>query len=165
MGQEPSRLGDVPADWNRTSRSVIGAAIEVHSALGPGLLERLYEHAMIHELRLRGLRVERQVPFRVRYKGVDLGDQYLDLVVEGLLVVELKSVERVREEHLGQLTSYLRSSGLPLGLLINFNVARLKDGLHRRVATRNTPVPECFLSEPPPRHSATSAPSAFSELD
>jgi GxxExxY protein len=162
MGQEPSGLGDVPAGWNRASRSVSGAAIEVHSALGPGLLERPDEHAMIHELRLRERRAERQVPLRVRYKGVDLGDRYLDLVVEELLVVERKSVDRVREEHPGQSTSYLRSSDLALGLLINFNVARLKDGLRRRVATRNTPVPECFLSEPPPRNSAT---SAFSELD
>lgn len=162
MGQERGKLNDVPEAWNRVTESVIGAAMEVHSALGTGLLERLYEHAMVHELGLRGLRVDRQSPVRICYKGVELGGQCLDLVVEGLVVVELKSVDRVRDEHLAQLTSYMRSAGLPLGLLINFNVPRLKDGLFRRIASRVGPVPESFHEAPSPRPSAGSATSAFS---
>lgn len=120
--------------------------MEVHSHLGPGLLEKHYERALAHELTSRGLIAQSQVPIRLTYKGTDIGEQCLDLVVEDLLVIELKSVEAVHDVHLAQLVSYLTASGKPLGLLINFNVARLKDGVYRRVRTRNTPTPSAFLS-------------------
>ncbi|HEX2837694.1 MAG TPA: GxxExxY protein [Phycisphaerales bacterium] len=140
------KFDDVPPEWNRVTETVIGAAMEVHSHLGPGLLEKHYERALVHELTARGLSVQSQVPIRLTYKGAEIGEQCLDLVVEDLLVIELKSVEAVHDVHLAQLVSYLTASGKPLGLLINFNVARLKDGLYRRVRTRNTPTPSAFLS-------------------
>ncbi len=140
-------IDDVPPEWNRLTEQVIAAAMDVHTALGPGLLERLYEEALCHELTLRGIPFRRQVPIRLEYKGRSIGDQTLDLVVGDLVVVELKSVERVHDVHLRQLVSYMRSSGLPLGLLLNFDVERLKDGVFRRVLTRNTPIPSSFHSE------------------
>ena len=154
---------DVPPEWNRVTAAIIGAAMEVHTILGPGLIERLYEEAMIHELTLRGLSVGRQVAIRLAYKGVPLGDQFIDLLVNGLVVVELKAVEAVSDTHLAQLVSYLRSARIPLGLLINFNVLHLRQGIYRRVYSLNTPLPEVFHDTAfPPRTSATPAPSAFS---
>lgn len=138
---------DAPPEWNRISESVLAAAFEVHSRLGPGLLERLYEQALVYELQQRGLRVARQVPIRIRYKEIELSGQTLDVVVEDLLIVERKSVERVPDVHLATLVSYLRASGLPLGLLINFNVPSLKQGIFRRVNSRRTPVPSSFMED------------------
>ncbi len=157
MTQNPSKLFDVPSEWNRLSEAVIGAAIDVHKTLGPGLLERLYEQAMVYEL------LQRQIPFRqqhrvaVSYKNAVLGETVLDLVVGDVLVVELKSVEKVSDLHLAQLVTYLRTARLPLGLLINFNCTRLKDGLYRRVLSNNTPSPACFHSDHTPLPSAASA--------
>ncbi len=163
MDERTSKLNDVPDHWNRLTQSVIGAAMEVHSSLGPGLLERLYENALCRELELRGIRFERQAPVKLSYKGVEIGDQFLDLLVENILVLELKSVEKVHDTHLATLFSYLRSGGYPLGLLINFNVPQLKQGLYRRVHSTHTPVPEPFLNpELPPRSSALSESSAYS---
>lgn len=137
--------------------------MDVHSELGPGLLERLYEQALCHELGLRRIEHRRQAPVRVAYKGIELGDQVVDLVVGDLVVVELKSVERVHDAHLAQMLSYMRSLGVPLGLLINFNVARLKDGIYRRVLATSTPLPSAFLIDPSSlRPSDSSVPSAFS---
>lgn len=153
-----------PPEWNALTGSVIAAAMEVHSALGAGLLERLYEQALCHELDLRRIRYSRQVPVRVSYKGLELGEQVVDMVVGGIVVLELKSVERVHDAHRAQMLSYMRSMRLPLGLLINFNVARLKERIYRRVLATTTPVPPAFLDEvpSPPRPSDFSAPSAFS---
>jgi len=163
MSRGPSKLNDVPEEWNRISEALIGAAMEVHTILGPGLLERLYEQALAHELERRGIPYQRQVPIRLRFKDIELEGQVLDFVVADLLVVELKSVERVHEVHLSQLYSYMRSARLPLGLLINFNVPHLKDGIFRRVLSRNTPVPSILLSQDlAPRPSAPSDTSAFS---
>lgn len=130
----------IPASWNELSRRVIGAAMEVHRVLGPGLLERLYEEALAHELKLQGFRFLRQVPVRMKYKELALPEQRLDMVVEDLLVVELKAVERVPEVYLAQLVRYLRSADLPLGLLLNFNVPLLKHGIHRRINPHATEV-------------------------
>jgi len=138
----------VPPEWNRISSMVIGAAMSVHSEIGPGLLERFYEVALEHELGLVGLRVRRQHPVRVGYKGVDLGLHVLDLVVEDLIVLELKAVEQVHDHHLAQLVSSMRLAKLPLGLLINFNVASLKDGLYRRILSKGSLAPDAFLEEP-----------------
>lgn len=107
--------------------------MDVHSALGPGLLERLYEQAFVHELECQGLRVASQVPITIRYKALELQGQRLDLVVEDLVVVENKAVERVPDVALAQLTSYLRSGGYPLGLLFNFHELHLRDGIYRRL--------------------------------
>lgn len=154
------RSGQVPAEWNRITGEIIGAAIEVHRELGPGLLERLYEQALCHELGLRGIGVQRQRPIRLSFKGVVLGEQFVDLVVEDLVVVELKSVERVQDIHLSQLMSYMRSAPLPLGLLINFNTSRLREGIYRRIISSTTPMPVVMLEESPPlRSSALSADS------
>lgn len=124
---------NVPDAWNRLTESVIGCAMEVHSILGPGLLERLYEEAMCFEMRARGLEFQRQVPVVLKYKSIDLSGQRLDLVVGGLVVIELKSVEAVPDVALAQMASYLRSADLPLGLLLNFNVAHMRDGVYRRI--------------------------------
>jgi len=112
---------------------VIGCAIEVHHHLGPGLLESIYENALCHELNEAGIGFVRQHPISVNYKGHDIGcDFVLGLVVERSLVLEIKAVPRLHPIHEAQLLTYLRVSGLPLGLLMNFNEVRLKDGIRRR---------------------------------
>src|SRR5262249_55982000 len=111
-----------------------GAAIEVHRILGPGLLESIYQRALCHELTLRGVRHLPQQPVPVTYKGAALGnDLIMDLLVDDELVVELKAVDRLEPIHEAQLLTYLRLSGRRLGLLINFNVRLLKDGVRRRI--------------------------------
>ncbi len=113
---------------------IIGAAIEVHKQLGPGLLESTYEECLCHELHLRGIQFRRQIDLPVTYKGLKLDCGYrLDLVVEDTVVVELKAVEQLLPVHEAQLLTYLRLAGKPVGLLINFNVPLLKDGIRRRV--------------------------------
>jgi GxxExxY protein len=113
---------------------VIGAAIEVHKALGPGLLESAYEECFCHELGLRGLSFARQVDLPILYKGVALSSGYrLDVVVADAVLVELKAVERLVAVHEAQLLTYLRLSGKRVGLLMNFNVAALKQGIVRKV--------------------------------
>lgn len=138
MGFDVSKVqgaaeAELPREWNDLTRAVIGAAIEVHKHLGPGLRERIYELAMVCELKQRGLRVGQQVPFRVHYKGEDLGTQSIDLIVNDLVIVENKSVAEFTEIDEAQLLGYLRFTGLPLGLLINFNRPRLIDGVVRKV--------------------------------
>lgn len=116
------------------SRAVIGAAIEVHRELGPGLLERAYESCLTYELRKRALDVERQHPISVSYKDVTLDCGYrLDMLVDERLVVELKSVQSIDAVHRAQMLSYLRQSDADLALLINFNVELLKHGIERWV--------------------------------
>lgn len=111
---------------------IIGAAIEVHRALGPGLLESAYEACLIYELRLRRLKVESQKPLPVFYKDVMLDCGYrLDLVVEDQVIVEIKSVVSFAGIHEAQLLSYLKLSSCKIGLLINFNMKILKDGIRR----------------------------------
>ena len=119
---------------NHITDQVIGAAIEVHRALGPGLLESAYEACLTFELAQRGLKVEPQKPLPVVYKEVHLDCGYrLDLLVENAVIVEIKAVESLAPIHQAQLLSYLRLSGCKVGLLINFNVRILKDGLRRLV--------------------------------
>lgn len=122
-------------DINDLTCQIIGAAIEVHKALGPGLLESAYEECLYHELGLRKFRCDRQKPLPVEYKGVKLDCGYrLDLVVEGLVVVELKAVELIEPIHRAQLLTYLKLYGLNIGLLMNFNVPIMKDGIVRIVS-------------------------------
>jgi GxxExxY protein len=116
------------------TESIIGAAIEVHRHLGPGLLESVYEECMCHELRLRDIPFLRQVELPVIYKGVETGGKYrIDLIVANEVIVELKAVEQVLSVHEAQLLSYLKLTGKRVGLIINFNVAVLHRGIIRRV--------------------------------
>jgi len=111
---------------------VIGAAIEVHKRLGPGLLEKICEECLCRELGLRGVECKRQVPLDLIYRGLCVGAAYrMDLLVEGAVVVEVKAVETVLPIHRAQLLTYLRLSRCPLGLLLNFNVPTLPDGIVR----------------------------------
>ena len=119
---------------NKITEAIIGAAIAVHKELGPGLLESAYEACLAYELAERKLKVERQKGLPVTYHGVQLDCGYrIDLLVEGLVVVELKAVERLEPIHQAQMLSYLRLSGCKVGLLINFNVKVLKNGIRRFV--------------------------------
>ena len=119
---------------NEISHEIIGAAIEVHRLLGPGLLESAYEECLSKELALRNLHVERQKPVPVVYKDVKLECGYrIDLLVESRIVVELKSIESLAAIHEAIILTYLRLSGHRLGLLINFNVKVLKDGIRRYI--------------------------------
>jgi GxxExxY protein len=114
------------------SHEVIGAAIEIHRVLGPGLLESVYELALCKELWFRGISVERQVGVPIRYKGTSLECSVkLDLLVQRSVIVEVKAVESITKIHKAQLLTYLRLKGLWLGLLLNFNVELLRDGVRR----------------------------------
>lgn len=119
---------------NEISKAIIGCAIEVHKLLGPGLLESAYEECLYYELKQAGLKVEKQKPLPVIYKEVRLEAGYrIDLLVENKVVVEIKSVEVLNDVHTAQVLTYLKLSGCKLGLLINFNVTRLVDGLKRLI--------------------------------
>jgi GxxExxY protein len=119
---------------NAISFEIRRAAFKVHTALGPGLLESVYETTLAHELRLAGLQVARQVVMPLVYDGIEMETAYrLDLVVEGKVIVEIKSVDALLDVHFKQMLTYLKLSGLQLGQLINFNVAYLKDHMHRLV--------------------------------
>ena len=121
-------------DLNQITEQIIGAAIEVHRHLGPGLLESAYQKCLCRELELRGVPFECERILSVGYKGIKLDCGYrLDLLVVGSVVVEVKSVENLDKIHEAQLLTYLRLGGWSVGLLINFNVAVLKDGIKRRV--------------------------------
>jgi len=119
---------------NQISAIIMDAAIAVHTALGPGLLESAYQACLTFELNSRGLKVQTQVPLPINYRGVLIDAAYrLDLVVDDLVIIELKAVERLMPIHEAQLLSYLKLSGKRLGLLINFHVLRVKDGYKRIV--------------------------------
>ena len=121
---------------NVLTQSVIGACIEIHRQLGPGLLESAYEECLCHELTLRGIHFSRQHPLPVVYKGIRLECGYrLDVLVENRLILELKASEAILPVHEAQLLTYLKLSGLPLGLLLNFNVPVFKQGI-KRIANR-----------------------------
>ena len=136
---------------NELSHDLIGAAIEVHRELGPGLLESVYESAFVRELSLREISHARQVSMPVAYKveRMELGFR-MDVVADSRVVVELKAVEKLLPIHATQLLTYLRLGGYPLGLLINFNVRKLTEGIER-------------VSNSAPNLSASSAPSALKE--
>ena len=119
---------------NELSRVIIGAAIEVHKTLGPGLLESAYETCLERELVIRGLKVKRQVGLPLVYKDISCDIGYrVDLLVENKVIIEIKSVEALNDVHIAQVLTYLKLSQCKLGLLINFNVKRLKEGVKRLV--------------------------------
>ena len=120
-------------DSNYT-RKLLGCAFEVHTALGPGLLESVYEEALSYELRQQGFLVEHQLPVNMKYKGQTLDTTLrLDLLVDNAVILELKSVGELQPLHFKQLQTYLNLTGIHLGYLINFNVVSLKDNIHRMV--------------------------------
>ena len=118
-------------DLNSITESIIGCAIEVHKNLGPGLLESVYEKAMRHEVEAMGLRSQNQVVVPILYKGTLLGEHRVDMIVEDSVIVELKAVDRMDPVFKAQILSYMRMANKKLGLLINFNVPYLKDGVQR----------------------------------
>ena len=119
---------------NDVTGAIIGAAIEVHRSLGPGLLESAYEECLCEELKLRGIPFDRQRPLPVNYKGRQLDCGYrLDLLVDNAVVVELKAIEALAPIHDAQMLTYLRLGGWKVGLLINFNVPVLREGIRRKV--------------------------------
>ena len=121
-------------NMNQLSSKIIGAAIEVHKTLGPGLLESAYEECLCHELSIQGLLFEKQKPLSVDYKGKKLDCGYrLDIIVEKAIIIELKSCEKIEPIHKAQLLTYLKLSGLNLGLILNFNVPLMRDGIVRNL--------------------------------
>ena len=117
---------------NEIARVIIDAAFHIHTTLGPGLLESVYEAVLSHELRKRGLTVVRQQPVPIEYDGIRLEEGFrADLIVNGKVIVELKSVELIHNAHKKQLLTYLRLTGLRLGILLNFGAGRLKEGITR----------------------------------
>ena len=119
-------------DINEISKAIIGFAIEVHKKLGPGLLESAYQECLFYELKNVGLRVEKEKPMPIVYKEVNLDHGYrIDLLVEENVVIELKSVESLTDVHFAQVLTYLKLGNYKLGLLINFNVKLLKNGIKR----------------------------------
>jgi GxxExxY protein len=165
--------GGSVGDAREVTGAVIGAAIEVHRVLGPGLFESIYEGALAIELKLRGIPFERQVAVQVDYKGHPIGHARLDLLVACCLVVELKSVEHLAPIHTAQVLSYLRATNLRHGLLLTFNVLALRLGIKRVIQTQpsNSAPPsapsapssdlrESLLFPSPPLTPAAAAPSA-----
>ena len=126
------RFEPVPQDINSLTRIIIDCAVRVHKELGPGLLESTYRFCMIHALRKAGLQVQSEVALPVKFEGVTLESGYrIDLLVNDLVIVELKAVEDLLAVHQAQLRSYLKHSGKRLGLLLNFNTVLLKNGIRR----------------------------------
>ena len=124
----------MPAHVNEITRDVIGAAIEVHRHLGPGLLESAYRECLARELMVRGIPFQRERPLPLEYKGIRLECGYrVDLLIAGLVAVEIKAIEAIAPVHEAQLLTYLRLGSWQVGLLINFNVVVLKNGIRRRV--------------------------------
>ena len=139
-------MSRTPSDVDALTEKVIGSAIEVHRTLGPGLLERIYRECLIIELTAAQLRIQREKRVPIEYKGQPLrGELRLDLLIEGCLVVELKAVEVLHPLHLAQVITYLKLTGCPAGLLMNFNTTSLRSGLRRldhpdwHVKTKTTP--------------------------
>lgn len=133
-GDTETQRRSLPDEVNGLTGEIVDASYKVHSALGPGLLESVYEICLVHELEKRGLEVARQIEVPVEYDGrrLDSGLR-LDLLIAGTVIVELKAVEQVLPVHKAQLLSYLRLTGKPVGLLINFHVPLIKDGIQRMV--------------------------------
>lgn len=124
-------MTDIKSLHTDVTSKIIDAAIEVHRILGPGFLEAVYEEALAHEFDLRGISYERQKPVPIPYKDIIAGQHRLDLMVDGKVIVELKAVKDFEDIHIATILSYLRSTRINVGLLINFNKPRLIDGVKR----------------------------------
>ena len=127
------KYAPIPKEAEHWGKVLLDAAFTVHTILGPGFLERIYEDALCYELLLRGAPFERQKPIAVPYKGFLIEGQRLDLLIGGLVIVELKAVDAIHPIHQAQIMSYLKATGLRLGFILNFNVTRFKDGIRRVV--------------------------------
>ncbi|GHC59640.1 GxxExxY protein [Roseibacillus persicicus] len=126
-------------ELNELSHAVIGAAMEVHKILGPGLLEASYQKALLHELHLRSIPCRCEVLLPITYKGLAIENAYrIDILVADTLIIELKAIEKTLPIHKAQLLTYLTLTGKPLGLLINFNTSLLKDGVTRVINSKHT---------------------------
>lgn len=131
---ETRRLGEVQLYHEELTHKLIAAAIEVHKHLGPGLMESAYEQCYCHEIALQAIPFERQVTLPVEYKGVKLDLGYrIDMVADKKVIVEFKCVEKILPVHEAQLLTYMKISKIPVGLIINFHAARIKDGIKRMV--------------------------------
>lgn len=133
----------VKPEWNLLTSRILQAAMDVHSELGPGLLESLYEEALCFELTERGIAFQRQLEFPIPYKTIVLRQQRCDVLVDSIVILELKSVDKVDDRHLAAMVGYMRALDAPLGLLLNFHQMRLKDGIYRRLNPRSSK----FISE------------------
>ncbi len=140
-------MKDVNPKINAITEQVIGAAIEVHKALGPGYLESTYQKALSVELRLRQIKHACESPISLTYKNHAVGEGRLDLLVADRVVVELKAVDRLAPIHHAQVISYLKATGHPIGLLINFNTEVLKDGLKRIILSSASSAPPRFKKD------------------
>lgn len=129
------------ADADAVANAVIDAAVEVHRVLGPGFVASVYEGALCHELGARRIAYERQALVRVRYKDMPVGETRLDVVVENLVVAELRALPTLGVLHLAQMVSYLKATGRPLGLLLNFGGPTMDSGVRRVALTRPTSIP------------------------
>lgn len=128
------RERDILIELNELSGKIIGCAIDVHSKLGPGLLEEVYKKCLAYKLEKNGLKIRSELPLNIKYEELEVHNAYrLDLLVEEQVILELKAVDSILPVHKIQLLTYLRMSGIKLGLLINFNVPRLKDGISRLI--------------------------------
>ena len=127
------QLAALPPEVEATAKNVIGAAIAVHRELGPGFIEKIYGEALCLELNARGIPFVRERPVNVRYRGVAIPGQRIDLIVADCLLVELKAVSRIDLAHEAKVVSYLRTTNLRLGLLLNFNCRTMKEGIKRIV--------------------------------
>lgn len=133
---------------NELTGQVLGAAFEVHSLLGPGFLESVYEEALVTELELRNIPYERQKTINISYKGFSIGEGRLDLLVDKRLIIELKAIDCLAEIHTAQTLSYLKATGLQVGLLINFNVPSLTEGIKRVIFSKDRgPTSNCVTEE------------------
>jgi GxxExxY protein len=146
---EKRELAEPDEGLNRLTEEVIGAAIEVHRVLGPGFLESFYEQALCMELKERRIEFVRQPVFPILYKGTLIGQTRLDLLIDRRVLVELKATEGYASVHLAQVLSYLKATGLTLGLLINFNVHSLHQGVRRVVRTPPPSAPSAPLRQTP----------------
>ena len=131
-----SVLSDIPAELNELAERVIGAAIEVHRELGAGFAEETYQKAMAIELEKRGLAFAAEHPVDLKYKAISIGRGKIDILIEGVIVIELKSAEPHPKRYRRQVINYLKATGLQLGYVINFNSDVLKDGIVRIVNTK-----------------------------
>jgi GxxExxY protein len=154
-GARRGREGGAKVLHQVLSSRIVGGAMKVHSTLGPGLLESAYDECLCHELAKAKIDFRRQVPVPLRYDGIQLDCGFrLDLLVDECVIVEIKAVEKVLPVHESQLLTYLKITGHELGILINFNVRHLRDGIHRRVMTKGlrdsfAPPSRAFAFQPP----------------
>ena len=127
-----ARYDDLPSDLNALATAVVDCCFHVHTHLGPGFFEKIYEDALCEEMQERNISFQRQMPFTIMYKTKPLGTSFrFDLVVEDQILLELKAVEQLHAIHQSQIYAYLKAANMPLGFLINFNVDRIKNGIGR----------------------------------